>query len=207
MNDKPNNSINASQRLENAISKVKARDSMPLSGRLGSFTRAELGLPLFIHEKHGLDSINPTHSTETAKTKGNQMRNVLFIVLMVIVLLVSGCNEAQRPVYGQGNPPAQWQVMFGNSNGSRLDFLQNQAIVKLRDKTINELTARVIALEGDPNDVVVRVETLEVLALRGIRQNTDNPTEGQLRYCRSTKDGIYCEVYDGTAWVKTEVTE
>ena len=76
------------------------------------------------------------------------MKNVLFIVLMVLALLVSGCNEAQRPVYGQGNLPAQWQEMFGKDNGSRLDFIQNQIIVELRDKTIKDMEVRIKALEA-----------------------------------------------------------
>ncbi len=75
------------------------------------------------------------------------MKNLVFIVLMAIALLVSGCNVAPKPVYGQGNLPARWQEMFGNSNGARLDFMQNRAI--------NEILVRLAKQDAvnDPNEV------------------------------------------------------
>lgn len=57
--------------------------------------------------------------------------------------LVEEPNEP--PVYGNGNPPAEYQEYFGNDNGARLDFVQNEAI--------SQLSARIGRLEGgDPND-------------------------------------------------------
>lgn len=75
------------------------------------------------------------------------MKNVLFIVLMVIAVMVSGCTESERPVYGKGDPPAEYQKYFGNDNGARLDFMQNKAI--------NKLSNRIAVLEkaNDPNEV------------------------------------------------------
>ena len=49
------------------------------------------------------------------------------------------------PVYGNGDPPAEYQEYFGNDNGARLDFMQN--------KVIGELAARIERLEGRPIDI------------------------------------------------------
>jgi hypothetical protein len=73
------------------------------------------------------------------------IKNIIFIVVIVLATLFAGCTESERPVYGQGNPPAEYQEVFGNENGARLDFVQNRAI--------SELSARIGRLEGgDPND-------------------------------------------------------
>ncbi len=114
------------------------------------------------------------------------MKNVLFIVLLVIALLVSGCNEAKRPVYGQGNPPAEWQVMFGNSNGARLDFIQNQAIVELRDKTIKDMEVRIKALEALVLPEVKK-ELISRFNEREISPMPDKPTDPTRKYTEVTK--------------------
>jgi hypothetical protein len=70
---------------------------------------------------------------------------VLMFIAMAVILLLMGCTESEQPVYGNGEPPAEYQDYFGNDNGARLDFVQNQAI--------SELALRVQVLEGvDPNE-------------------------------------------------------
>ncbi len=91
------------------------------------------------------------------------MKDVLFIVLMVIALLASGCNEAQRPVWGKGELPAEHQFWFGTRNGSRLDFIQNQAIIELRDKTIKDMEVRIKALEKQAAINTERIDTISKL--------------------------------------------
>jgi len=81
------------------------------------------------------------------------MKDVLFIVMVVIAALVGGCTESKAPVWGKGELPAEYTSIFGNNNGARLDYVQNQMIDK-HNKVIAELAKRVIALEGggDPNE-------------------------------------------------------
>lgn len=65
--------------------------------------------------------------------------------LAIVMVALTGCTESERPVYGVGELPAEYQEYFGNDNGARLDFVQNEAI--------NQLSARIGRLEGgDPND-------------------------------------------------------
>ncbi len=57
----------------------------------------------------------------------------------------------EPPQWGNGDPPAEYQEFFGNSNGARLDFVQNQAIDK-HGLIIVEIAKRLLMLEGaDPN--------------------------------------------------------
>ncbi len=61
------------------------------------------------------------------------------------------------PVWGKGELPAEYTDFFGDKNGARLDYVQNQAIDK-HGLIIKELARRVIALEAvDPNTVPVEV--------------------------------------------------
>lgn len=53
----------------------------------------------------------------------------LWVAMLAVVALVWGCNETQqRQVWGQGDPPAAWQDMFGNENIARLNFVQSNVI-------------------------------------------------------------------------------
>ena len=114
------------------------------------------------------------------------MKNVLFIVLLVIALLVSGCNEAQRPVYGQGDPSAEFQQFFGNDNGARLDFIQNQIIVELRDKMIKDMEVRIKALEALVLPEVKK-EPIGRFNEREISPTPDRPTDPTRKYREVTK--------------------
>ena len=59
----------------------------------------------------------------------------LILALMLIAILMAGCEETEkRPVYGQGEPPADYQKLFGNGNGARLDYVQNTAIKQLSER-------------------------------------------------------------------------
>jgi len=80
------------------------------------------------------------------------MKDVLFIVMISVALLFGGCTESKCPVWGKGDLPAEYTKSFGNTNGARLDHVQNQVLDK-HNKVIAELARRVIALEGnDPNE-------------------------------------------------------
>ncbi len=57
------------------------------------------------------------------------MRTVLLTSLLMVVVILSGCQE-QQVIWGQGDPPADWQDMFGNDNIARLDFVQTNTINK-----------------------------------------------------------------------------
>lgn len=71
---------------------------------------------------------------------------IVMVVLAILSFVASGC----APVYGKGELPAEYLRHFGNSNGARLDYLQNNTIGN-QARAIAELTERVKKLE-DPND-------------------------------------------------------
>lgn len=54
---------------------------------------------------------------------------VPMLILMLVVLLLSGCTEPGR--YGNGDPSPEYIAMFGNDSGARLNFTQEQRIDKL----------------------------------------------------------------------------
>ncbi len=81
------------------------------------------------------------------------MKDTLFIITMAVALLFGGCTETKRPVWGKGELPADYQTTFGNTNPSRLNYVQQLQIDK-HAKVIAELARRVIAIEAvDPNEV------------------------------------------------------
>lgn len=53
--------------------------------------------------------------------------------------------------YGQGDPPDEYVAMFGNDNGARLDFMQNQTINKIGN-ALAALSERVKVLEPEATD-------------------------------------------------------
>ena len=72
------------------------------------------------------------------------MKTVIWI-LMIACIALTGCTETEKqPIYGQGNPPAEYQALFGNTNGARLDYMQN--------RILDQLSKRIARLE-DPNEV------------------------------------------------------
>ena len=64
-------------------------------------------------------------------------------ILLLLCLLVAGCNEAQR--WGNGETPDHWQKSFGDDNTARLDFVQMQMLEK------HEVLLKGINVP-DPND-------------------------------------------------------
>lgn len=81
------------------------------------------------------------------------MKDIMLITMIVAALLFCGCTEPKSKVWGKGDLPTAYSERFGNSNGARLDFVQNQQIDK-HSKVIAELARRVLALEAvDPNGV------------------------------------------------------
>lgn len=71
---------------------------------------------------------------------------------MFVTLLFVGCEEPQQKVWGKGELNPEYQEFFGNSNGARLDYVQNQLLDK-HSKAFKEVLMRLIALEAvDPNE-------------------------------------------------------
>ena len=94
--------------------------------------------------------------TSIARDRENRImrtiKTMLWVVMVVVICFVTGCADDQK--YGQGDPPDDYIAMFGNGNGSRLDFVQNQTINKLGN-ALAELSERVKVLEiVDPNAFV-----------------------------------------------------
>lgn len=98
------------------------------------------------------------------------MKTVLLASLLMLAVILSGCQE-QQTTWGQGDPPADWQNMFGDTNIARLDFVQTNTInrhnaliygMDTKDpdgKNIHKrgLIERVTALEG----LTERIKALE----------------------------------------------
>ncbi len=89
---------------------------------------------------------------------------ITMIILMCLALVAcGGCEEAmQQAKWGQGDPPVEWQNMFGNDNIARLNFVQTQAA--------NQHQAIIYGFEAkDPDGQVVRKRGLieRVITLEG----------------------------------------
>lgn len=84
------------------------------------------------------------------------MRTMYVILIMAAIALLSGCQEERKQgKWGEGDPPAKFQNIFGNENNARLNFIQSQAI--------SELATRVRTLEAEnPAELAKRVQKLEV---------------------------------------------
>ncbi len=87
---------------------------------------------------------------------------IAIIVVCVIMAFMSGCDEAQqKPVWGNGELPADHQEFFGNDNTARLDYVQNRVLDK-HAAILKIIAIRVLALEAvDPNAVTDRLDALE----------------------------------------------
>ncbi len=66
--------------------------------------------------------------------------------LLCIAVLLCGCQEQQQ-TWGKGELPPAWQELFGDDNGSRMDYAQVEAINK-QVADVNSLDARIDALEA-----------------------------------------------------------
>jgi hypothetical protein len=51
----------------------------------------------------------------------------VIVILVAISFLLCGCQESQQSkTWGQGETPAAYQELFGNSNNARLNFVQSE---------------------------------------------------------------------------------
>jgi hypothetical protein len=73
------------------------------------------------------------------------------IIAGSIAVIVFLSSPDEPPVWGKGDLTPEYQKFFGDNNGARLDFVQDQVMDK-HGKILLELSKRVIALEGDPNE-------------------------------------------------------
>ena len=89
---------------------------------------------------------------------------IIAILLALALVVCGGCNEAQQvpqQVWGQGELPADYQTLFGNSNIARLVYVQTQRVNK-QIQDVNELASRVRFLETEnPTELAERVRKLE----------------------------------------------
>jgi hypothetical protein len=67
-----------------------------------------------------------------------------WVVLMMLICIITGCADDQK--YGKGDPPDEYVSMFGNDNGARLDFMQNQDIAKLA-QAMNKIAIALVELD------------------------------------------------------------
>ena len=82
------------------------------------------------------------------------MKDLMIIMLMVVALLFTGCSKKEQtpPEWGKGDLPKEYEESFGNSNGARLDYVQNQ-IIDRHNKILKVIAGRLVALEAvDPNE-------------------------------------------------------
>ena len=76
------------------------------------------------------------------------MKSVFLCVVVLVIILMSGCQNQQQKVWGIGELPAEWQEFFGNDNTARLDLAQTEAINN-QGKLVTELVERVSKLEDE----------------------------------------------------------
>ena len=69
---------------------------------------------------------------------------LVIAILLGLSLLAAGCEK--QPKWGQGDPPVEYQVTFGNNNLARLVFLQTERINKQNEVLVN-LAERMVELE------------------------------------------------------------
>lgn len=65
------------------------------------------------------------------ETLNQALVTVFTLLVFVICLLLTGCQETQKQ-YKQGELPPDYKAMFGTDNGARLNFTQQQQIDRLR---------------------------------------------------------------------------
>ena len=102
----------------------------------------------------------------------NRFKTILWCVMVMAICIVTGCADDQRidddiadpDLFGTGDPPAEYVVMFGNDNSARLDYVQNQDLAKIAEAVnkqgivLAELIERVTVLEPvDIEDIDVRM--------------------------------------------------
>ena len=76
------------------------------------------------------------------------LATIISIVALMILVLVSGCNETQKvdKVYGKGDLPTGYQEYFGGDNMARLNYMQNGELSRI-GQAVAELAERVRKLE------------------------------------------------------------
>lgn len=78
-------------------------------------------------------------------------KKLLPIVIVALTIMLAGCTDTQK--FGKGDPPDDYVAMFGNDNGARLNFIQNQDLAKIAEAVnkqaiaLAELNERVKVLE------------------------------------------------------------
>ena len=105
------------------------------------------------------------------------LRGIGILLLILFVAMLSGCQEAQK--WGQGDPPAEWQTMFGNGNLSRLNFVQTDRINKLNAdlEALTELNSEQHKKLGE-TDIMFhgRIEALEGIDIITVNERDSEDT-------------------------------
>ena len=78
---------------------------------------------------------------------------IVVIILFALAYSVCGCNEKQRPKWGNGEVTEDFQTFFGNDNMARLNSVQT-AKINAQGQLITELAERVRKLEDGEKEKV-----------------------------------------------------
>ena len=70
---------------------------------------------------------------------------LVMVILLVLSLLAVGCGE-EKQKWGQGDPPIDYRVTFGNGNLARLVFLQTERINQ-QNEVLLKLAEKIVELE------------------------------------------------------------
>jgi hypothetical protein len=68
-----------------------------------------------------------------------------YVIMIILALLFCGCAKSEK-IYGLAELPENWQLLFGNSNISRLNYAQSQRI-EAQGAEIKRLIAQLEARE------------------------------------------------------------
>ena len=121
---------------------------------------------------------------------------LVMVVLAIMALLFTGCEEAQRTpkVWGQGDLPVAWQNMFGNDNLARLNY--KQSIVLDRQGAI------IYGIDiKDPNGAQVRKRGLieRITALESLAELQVTALEGLAERLKKLEEVVW--IPDPNNWI------
>ncbi len=116
--------------------------------------------------------------------------------ILIMIVLVAGCQEEQKKVWGKGELDANWREMFGKGNGARLDFVQTQRINTHSQalQALPELLKRIQALEAEnPAELARRVRELEDTDTYGQLAKHIEDALGEARFINAESDAELAE--------------
>lgn len=99
--------------------------------------------------------------------------SLMISALIIVAVIAVMAYQKEENVWGNGELQAEWSEIFGDDNGSRLDFVQTQRI-NAHNLAIQELLKRVQALEMEnPAELAKRVRVIEDATEKGNKSEND----------------------------------